>query len=79
MSKVSFLLSRTKTNKQTGLETAAQRPLQAGIVLLLTLLGAGVGLDLQNHRGYGIGVHVIERVGDPLRREQMGTNFTSVG
>lgn len=37
---------------------------------MLTFLGIGVGLDLQNHRGDYIGIHVSERVGDPLMTER---------
>ena len=35
----------------------------------LTSLGLGVGLDLQDHRGYGVSVHIVERVGQPLEPE----------
>ena len=35
----------------------------------LTSLGLGVGLDLQDHRGYCVCVHVVERVGQPLEPE----------
>lgn len=34
----------------------------------LTFLSFRVRLDLQHHSGDGISVHVIQRVGNPLRR-----------
>lgn len=39
------------------------------VLRLLTLLGVGVGLDLQDHGGDGVSVHVVERVGDPLKQD----------
>lgn len=39
------------------------------VLCLLTLLSIGVGLDLQHHCSNGVSVHVVERVGDPLKQE----------
>lgn len=61
---------KNKQTKVRGSSRVPERPLQAVVLHLLTLLGVGIGLDLQNHRGDGVCVHVVERVGDPLRRKR---------
>lgn len=74
MSKLSFFPSTTETHKHTDVTDSALSPniaLQAAVLCLLTLLGVGVGLDLEDDSGNGVSVHVIERIGDPLRRKQI--------
>lgn len=72
MSKVSLLPSRTETNKRQTWKFLLIRVIKNSRSLcLLTFLGVGVGLDLQDHRSDGISVHVVERVGDPLRTKEL--------
>lgn len=68
MSKASFRPSRTETNKQKlDSSETLNAPPQTVVLRLLTLLSVWVGLDLQDHGGDGVSVHVVERVGEPLR------------
>lgn len=72
MSKLSFFPSTTETHKHTDVTDSALSPniaLQTAVLCLLTLLGVGVGLDLEDDSGNGVSVHVIERIGDPLRKQ----------
>lgn len=63
---VSLLPSRTETKVEMFISWSWS-PQQ--LLLLLTFLGVGVGLDLQNHRGHHVSIHVCEWVGHPLRTE----------
>lgn len=61
-------------HKHTAVTDSALSPnvaLQAAMLRSLTLLGVGVGLDLEDDGGDGVSVHVVERIGDPLRRKQI--------
>lgn len=81
-SNVSLFPSRTETNIETKFQFITSslllvyyvQSLFVSVIItsrlalcLLTFLGVGVGLHLQDHRCNDISVHVVERVGDPLR------------